>query len=188
MDPSTPVSVSNAIGECPACGSARVSEHREAIKFEYGVGTETIQVSAQVPVCHCEDCGFSFMDERAETLRHDAVCRAIRILTPAELKAIRERYGLSQQDFAGITRIGRASLNRWETGSLFQSGSIDSLLYLLGFAENLDRLRLRFQTGKSASRSERPTGAAARRFRCIENEEFATLERDARTFCLYVTQ
>jgi transcriptional regulator with XRE-family HTH domain len=64
-------------------------------------------------------------------------------LTPAEITAIRERYHLSRAEFARLTRIGEASLARWEGGLIIQNGSIDQLLYLLTFSENLDRLRHR---------------------------------------------
>ena len=42
-----------------------------------------------------------------------------------------------------ITRLGAASIARWEAGSLLQNRAYDSLLYLLCFGDNLHRLRRR---------------------------------------------
>jgi DNA-binding transcriptional regulator YiaG len=89
----------------------------------------------------CADCGFEFTDGAAESSRHEAVCRYLSVLTPEEILRIRELNGLSRAEFAKLTRIGEASLHRWENGLLIQNPAMDSYLRLLAFPESLERLR-----------------------------------------------
>jgi DNA-binding transcriptional regulator YiaG len=92
-------------------------------------------------VMTCNQCGFQFTDEVAEEARHEAVCRHLGVMTPKEIKEIRKSYGMSRAEFSHLTRIGEASLARWENGLLIQSPAYDQLLYLLTFPENLERLK-----------------------------------------------
>ena len=50
---------------------------------------------------------------------------------------------MSRAVFSRLTRIGEASLGRWENGLLIQNLAYDHLLYLLTFPENLERLKFR---------------------------------------------
>lgn len=168
---------------CPQCESRNVKERWESDDFQYGEGESVAQLSARVPVCVCLDCGLEYTDERAERNRHTAVCRHLGVLPPDEVLAIRERYGKSQQEFAAVTRIGRASLARWETGAILQNGSSDSLLFLLGFQENMDRLVTRLQQPNTTNQSS--PSSTTRRFRCIAEEETLALRQESSTFCLF---
>src|SRR5205807_9610189 len=64
-------------------------------------------------------------------IRHEAICRALRLLTPAAIRAIRERLGPSQEQFAQLTGIGKATISRWECGRLLQNRALDNYLRLL---------------------------------------------------------
>jgi len=57
-------------------------------------------------------------------------------MTPTELKAIRQRYGLTQSDLARILRIedGR-TVRRWEAGDRAISGPATVLLELMESGE-----------------------------------------------------
>ena len=128
---------------CAACGGSNLSHRMEMDEFEYGAGESAVSLSAKVVVLTCNDCDFEFTGPSAEVARHEAVCRHLDIMTPAEIRDLRGRYGLSRQSFASITRLGAASIARWEAGSLLQNRAYDSLLYLLCFEDNLRRLRSR---------------------------------------------
>lgn len=129
---------------CPVCESANVKFTCEAQEFLYGVGEDEVELTADVYVGTCTDCGFQFTGETAERARHEAVCRHHKVMTPNEVRTCRESYGLSRTAFAALTRLGSASLARWETGQLIQNAANDSLLFLLKFPENLARLKHRF--------------------------------------------
>jgi DNA-binding transcriptional regulator YiaG len=67
-------------------------------------------------------------------------------MTPAEVRAVRQKAGsLSRAEFARITRLGEATIGRWERGELIQNAANDQLLYLLTFPENVVRLRDRIE-------------------------------------------
>ena len=131
---------------CAACGGNNLSRRMELDEFEHGAGEAAVSLSANVIVFACDDCDFEFTGPSAEVARHEAVCRHLRVMTPAEIRDLRGRYGLSRQSFASITRLGAASIARWEAGSLLQNRAYDSLLYLLCFEDNLRRLRSRQTT------------------------------------------
>ena len=126
---------------CGQCGSSRISVRNEVDAFVYGKGADASDLSVTVPVLTCKDCGFQFTDQRAETLRHEAVCSHLGVLSPARIREIRSRAGMTRERFAELTGFGIASLARWETGELIQNASHDRYLRLLEYPENLERLR-----------------------------------------------
>ncbi len=140
MNPTTKTHVDYPRG-CPACERTRMTLQEIEEKFDYGVGPNTFAVVANVPIYTCENCGTSFSDEVAEERRHDAVCHALGVMSPGEVRAIREGRRLSQAEFAALSGVGKASLGRWERGALIQNQSNDNLLRLLAFPENVARLR-----------------------------------------------
>lgn len=129
--------------ECGQCGGNSIRTTWKEHAFDYGNGSEKVQLQARIPVRTCDDCHFSFTDAEAEEILHDAVCRHIGVLTPKEVYSIRQRYNLTRQEFAEASTIGEASLARWESGALLQNAANDSLLFLLSIPANLDRLRHR---------------------------------------------
>ncbi len=126
---------------CPNCGGIRIESRTEREPFTYGIGDKATELYSTISVRKCADCGFEFTDEAAETSRHEAVCRHLRVLPPAEILKIRKESGLSRAEFARLTRIGEASLHRWENGLLIQNPAMDSYLRLLAYRENIQRLR-----------------------------------------------
>lgn len=168
---------------CPACGKQAVYERWSDESFEYGVGDHSVALNVRIPLCHCRDCDLEFTDYRAEELRHAAVCRHLKLLTPTEIVAIRERHRMSQQAFADVSRFGRASVARWESGSIFQNASADNLLYLLCFTDNIDRLKQRF----TQVDVEVPQQAEIRtRFRSLNVDLISHYRSEAASFRLYL--
>jgi putative zinc finger/helix-turn-helix YgiT family protein len=129
--------------KCPTCGDHNVRTTLETETFSYGDGPEAVELTVRIPVRTCDSCGFQFTDDIAEEARHEAVCRHLGMMSPKEIQRIRKAYGMSRADFARLTRIGEASLARWESGQLIQSSAYDHFLYLLSFPENLERLKSR---------------------------------------------
>jgi putative zinc finger/helix-turn-helix YgiT family protein len=119
------------IRTCDECGerTVRVSFHEQ--RFEYGDGANAVELSARVPVWECGHCGHAYTDGDAEDCRHEAVCRHLGVLSPKQIRAIRQKYNMSQAEFAKVTGCGLASVKRWETGALIQNLSADRLLRLI---------------------------------------------------------
>lgn len=163
--------------DCPACGN-NSQEQWSSEDFIYGEGKDEVSLKAFVPKLHCEACGLVFTDERAEVIRHEAVCEHLRILPPKKIAEIREKHGFTQKEFAELSRIGRASLSRWETGDVTQNGSTDNLVYLLGFSDNVNRLQTRFkQEEVREERQERACVVRNRKFRCLSKEMIGILSK-----------
>jgi DNA-binding transcriptional regulator YiaG len=138
---------------CASCGASSVGTEMVVEEFAYGIGEDSVQLRATVPMRTCRECGFQFTDHHAEDARHDAVCRHLGVMTPREVEAVRTRLGMTRAAFAEITRLGEASLARWEKGLLIQNPANDQLLYLLRFPENVERLRSRPTAGDVAARA-----------------------------------
>ena len=128
---------------CASCGSPDVRTVTEDQPFTYGVGDAEVTLHATVPVRICDQCDFSYTDEKGEEARHEAVCRHLGVMTPSEVRNVRERHGLNRAEFARVTGLGEASLARWESGSLVQNVANDNLLYLLLSQESVEALRCR---------------------------------------------
>lgn len=169
---------------CPACESANVKFTFETQEFLYGVGEDEVQLTADVHVGTCTECDFQFTGESAEIARHESVCRHHKVMTPNEIRTCRVSYGLSRTAFAALTRLGSASLARWETGQLIQNAANDSLLFLTNFPENLARLKHRFSpdAGKQMARAkeiQRANDPATPKFQTFKTVSSELAERAA---------
>jgi len=127
--------------ECPMCGSKRVRSAIETEVFEYGSGSDAVELKTQVPLHTCLQCDFEFTNELAEIKRHEAVCTYLGILTPKEITSLRNRLDMTRAKFSDLTGLGEASLGRWERGALFQNKAYDKLLRLLQYEENIHCLQ-----------------------------------------------
>jgi putative zinc finger/helix-turn-helix YgiT family protein len=118
---------------CPNCGHSPLRDEVVADRFEYRPeGEEPIVVEAQnVPVRVCPNCGEKYLGPAAVRAQHAAVCRALGLLTPDEIQAIRERIGPTQAEFARLTGIGEATISRWERGRILPNRAMDRYLRLL---------------------------------------------------------
>jgi len=129
------------ISICPNCGSRKITTRSEEYKFTYGEGKGRVELSAQIPIRTCILCKFSFRDFVADDICHEALCKHLGVMPPRQIKGLRKMYNLTQAEFAKITKLGEATLSRWERGVLIQNEAYDNYMYLLGFEENLAKLR-----------------------------------------------
>ena len=116
---------------CPTCGTTMHPHH----------GPRTLPVNGEVmrvPGCSyllCPKCGESLTDlEQTGYLfdRAHALYRAKHhLLSPDEVRAIRERHGLTQAALARLLKLGANTISRWEAGRNVQSGAMDVLLRLI---------------------------------------------------------
>jgi DNA-binding transcriptional regulator YiaG len=139
---------------CPDCGATRVKTELGTDRFMYGDGPTAVELSAEVPFRKCLSCGFEYTDSEAEKVRSAAIRKFLKVLLPLEIVELRHSHGMTRAEFAAKTRIGAASLARWESGQLVQSAAYDSYLYLLRFPENMSRLDNRFADAEKQPRVE----------------------------------
>ena len=101
-----------------------------------------------------------------------AVCQHLGVLSPNEIRSIRQSCRMSRSRFAQLTGLGEASLNRWENGLNIQSLAYDRYLRLLADPDTMSTL----ETIVSDL-----TGSAARvnvksRFRYVDEADDRLLE------------
>ncbi|KHO61872.1 XRE family transcriptional regulator [Thermoanaerobacter sp. YS13] len=125
---------------CPVCGKEQQTEVIEKEEISNVRGDE-IKVLARIRVCSV--CGEELFDEELEEENIQRVYDIYRkkhgILSPEEIKGIRESYGLSQRAFAKLLGIGEASIARYETGALPEK-SLSNMIMLLKDPKNMKKL------------------------------------------------
>jgi putative zinc finger/helix-turn-helix YgiT family protein len=120
-----------ATDACPACGTPMV-EKRATLRLP--VNGEEIAVAAAVHLS-CPKCGevlLRYQDSRR--LGEDAIAiyrKKHGLLSADEIRAIRERFDLTQADLARLLRLGANTVSRWESGRNVQSAAMDMLLRLI---------------------------------------------------------
>ena len=127
--------------ECPECGELAVSTRMTPHTFNYGHGENAIPITTILPLRVCGQCEFEYYDKEGQDAQHEAVCRHFGLMTPAEIRQLRERHELSRAEFADLTGLGEATIARWERGALIQNVGNDRFLRLLGREENVGLLR-----------------------------------------------
>ena len=127
--------------ECPECGEHAVATVLTPHTFTYGRGKEAVQITAELPMRSCGHCRFQYLDKAGQDAQHEAVCHYLRVMTPRQIKAMREYHGLSRAELATLTGLGEATIARWERGAFIQNLANDLYLRLVGFHDNLQRLR-----------------------------------------------
>lgn len=116
---------------CPTCGTM-MRRTQEAVTMS--VNSEEIRVP-NISHLRCPKCGEGlFSLQEAELMRlgaFDIYRRAHRLLSADEIRAIRERYGLTQAELARLLRLGGNTVSRWEAGRNVQTAAMDVLLRLI---------------------------------------------------------
>ena len=129
--------------KCRQCGEYSVTTHWHHDTFKYGSGNSAPMLHVDLPVRRCETCDYEFLDHEGERLRHEAVCRHLGVLSPAEISDIRKRFTMTRAEFSEVTGLGEASLERWENGAAVQNLADDRYLRRLalpGVMESFMRL------------------------------------------------
>jgi len=103
-------------------------------KLRLPVNGEEVAVPSAVhlscPKCH--EVVLRYQDARR--LSEDAIAiyrRKHGLLSADQIRGIRERFGLTQADFARLLRLGANTLSRWESGRNVQTEAMDTLLRLI---------------------------------------------------------
>lgn len=137
--------------ECDCCESTNIDFSLEELCFHYGTGEKKVLLSADVPVKTCNDCGMQTTCEEAEEIRANAVSDYLGVRRPKEIREIRMKYGLSRAKFSELSRIGEASLARWETGKGAPNAALNMYLGLLENPQNLSLIVTSFMSGCSST-------------------------------------
>ena len=165
---------------CPQCeGVVETIMHEDT--FRYGDGDSAVDLAVVLPVRRCGPCDFEFLDFEAEQIKHEALCRHLRVLTPREIRAIRERNGLSRAAFARLTGLGAATVARWEAGTLIQTLGNDRYLRVLASPQGMSVLRTVTPSADVGAGGRPPSGQQATQpaFRCLRPDDKMRAEAQA---------
>ncbi len=141
---------------CPFCEAPAKTEIVDHT-FQHG----DVEISVTLPVRQCADCDEEFVDYVGERIQTEAVYRAHGLLSPWDIRRIREQRGLSRPAFAEITGLGEATIKRWETGATAQNRANDRYLRLLATDLGWNILKKLTRDQKPADRSA-PSSSAGR--------------------------
>lgn len=125
---------------CPLCGDVGITTTTQPHSFNYGTGEMKVQLTVDAHVRRCSSCDFEYLDHATENLKQEAICQYLGVLSPKEIRSIRQKYRMSRPKFAQVTGLGEASLNRWENGLNIQSLAYDRYLRLLAIPDTMRTL------------------------------------------------
>jgi HTH-type transcriptional regulator/antitoxin MqsA len=122
--------VERELDSCPTCGGA-LSQMAE--EKEVRIGKRVAFVLDEFFRCRACDEDFYAPGQLDLTLRRasDIIRKEEGLLTPAEIRGIRENMGLPQHAFEKLLGVGPKTVVRWEKGTVFQNGATDSLLRIV---------------------------------------------------------
>jgi HTH-type transcriptional regulator/antitoxin MqsA len=116
---------------CPVCGTLMV-EKRGRLRLPVNGEEITVPSAAHLKCPKCHEVVLRSQDARR--LSEDAIAMYRRkhdLLSAGQIRAIRERFGLTQAEFARLLRLGANTLSRWEVGRNAQTEAMDTLLRLI---------------------------------------------------------
>lgn len=116
---------------CPECGAVMV-ERRGRLSLPVNGEEVAVPGALHLRCPRCREVVLRYEDARR--LSEDAIERYRRkhgLLSAGEMRAIRERFKLTQAEFAALLRLGANTLSRWESGRNVQTEAMDTLLRLI---------------------------------------------------------
>lgn len=126
---------------CAQCGADAVDTVEQRHTFRYGSGEAAADLTVDLPVRRCAACGFEFLDRDSEAIKLERICEHLGVLSPSGIRRLRERYEMTQAEFADVTGLGTATLARWENGSMNHTRAYDRYMRLLEDPGVMRRLR-----------------------------------------------
>jgi HTH-type transcriptional regulator/antitoxin MqsA len=103
-------------------------------------GEQTVQVGYRSVVVvgefmRCSQCGeVYFLPGQMDAIQRTAADQArteAGALTGGQIRAVRERLGLSQSEFEKLLGVGPKTAGRWERGTVFQGAAVDTLIRII---------------------------------------------------------
>lgn len=161
---------------CPICGNAKVTTSWKHHVFTYGSEKTAVDLSVNVPARRCDRCEFEYLDESAERLRHEAVCKHLGVLPPEEIREIRKHHRMTRARFAETTGLGEASLNRWENGLSIQTHANDRYLRLLAYPAIMRTLEA---LATPETRSQSHFGSLTNRFKVLKLTDTVMMHKES---------
>lgn len=113
---------------CPECGAAMRRTDERIVDHYRGVEVMVDGIDHFV----CDECEETAFPKKSMSQYVDAVHKEYRgktgLLSPAEIRGTREKYGLTQREFQQVIGVKDPTVSRWETGKVVQDEVADNLI------------------------------------------------------------
>ena len=130
------------------CVSCQTMHNTKIIEKKETLAVKGKEITLTIPVRICEVCGEEILDEELDdsslAMFYEEYRRLENLLQPSEIKAIRQRYNLSQASFAKLLGFGEKTITRYESGAI-QDVCHDNLIRLM---DSLDSFSLLWKERK----------------------------------------
>jgi len=117
---------------CPICGVGTLEKNVIEEVFTYKEKTLTVP---NYEVYECAECGEGLVDpassSRASKLLKEFGKEVDGLLTTADIKRIRKKLGLTQEEMAEVCGGGLKGFARYESGQVIQSKGMDNFLRII---------------------------------------------------------
>jgi HTH-type transcriptional regulator/antitoxin MqsA len=118
--------------KCSVCGIGTAKRVERPFQTKYN--GEIVSLPS-VEMFHCSDCGEDFFTTEQSRSVSVAVKNAVRqregLLPPEQMRAIREKLHLTQEELEILLGQGPKVVTRWESGRVIQNKNADTLLRML---------------------------------------------------------
>jgi len=127
---------------CPRCG-ASMAPRRSMLKMPVNGEEVSVPYAPHLRCPSCDEVVIGLSDSRR--LQEEAIAiyrKRHGLLSADQIRAIRERFALTQSDLARLLHLGANTISRWESGRNVQTEAMEMLLRLLrDVPGSLDYLR-----------------------------------------------
>jgi len=117
---------------CPICGKGSLKKNVRKKTFAYKDSTVTVP---DYVTFKCGVCGEAIVDNKSliasGKVLKELQRRVEKLLSGEEIKAVRKKFGYTQEEFAELIGGGKKALARYESGKVCQSRGMDNLLRIL---------------------------------------------------------
>jgi len=143
---------------CPTCliNDSKIISKKET----FDVKGDKIDITSNVRICN--KCGQEIFDEELDSANLERAYAIYRkrcgLMTPDEIREIREKYRLSQRAFGKILGWGEITIHRYETGAI-QDEAHNNILELLKNPENMKAMLLKNKDKLNASQYKKAMAA-----------------------------
>jgi putative zinc finger/helix-turn-helix YgiT family protein len=137
---------------CPVCTKGQLVEREGPFETKYSdkKGLEHALRLENVRRLACNKCGEEILDDAASGQIESARRAAMGLLSPAQIRDLRYRFGKTQTQMSRLLGVGEKTYCRWESGSFIQSAAFDNYLRLLRDVPEATAMLIRLERGESA--------------------------------------
>jgi putative zinc finger/helix-turn-helix YgiT family protein len=140
---------------CPICGEGSLAKLKREYTADLGEGQKLRVPDVEMEVC--DKCGEEILSLDATREIDAAIAEYTDRLSPEELTAIREQFGVDKTEMSEVLGLGGKTYLRWEQGKQYPSRSMGYYLRVLReFPETFQWLRARGWRGRNRVTTSEP--------------------------------